>query len=312
MRIVFMGTPEFAVASLAALKNAGHEICAVVTVPDKARGRGLKVQPSAVKQYALAQKLPVLQPASLKDVAFEEQLKALQAELFVVVAFKILPQAIFSIPKHGTINLHGSLLPAYRGAAPINWAIINGDNESGVTTIFIDKKVDTGNIILKEHVAINEDMNAGQLHDTLMEVGAGLLIKTVTALQSGNITAQIQDETLASKAPKLTNANTQVDFSLPVKKVYNLVRGLAPFPGAYTWLDGKKMKILAAEYEEVNHGLEAGTIDTTHARTLKIACDGGFLTINVLQLAGKRRMESHDFINGYPIKKAKISFKKQN
>lgn len=302
-----MGTPDFALYSLEALIEAGHELVAVVTVPDKKQGRGQKLKPSPVKQCAQKHGLTLLQPESLRDEAFLRELKELGAELFVVVAFKILPREVFGIPPMGTLNVHASLLPAYRGAAPINWAIINGERESGVTTMLIDTRVDTGDILMQEKVSITGDMNAGDLHDLLAPLGARLLVRTLEKLKRGEIAPQKQDDRLASRAPKLTAANTAIDFNRPAAEVHNFIRGLSPYPGAYTFWRGQKLKILKAgiSREEITEG-NPGQIVRREKDRLVVACNPGAVSLERLQLQGKRQMSVRDFLNGYPLKTGEV------
>ncbi|MFN0202112.1 MAG: methionyl-tRNA formyltransferase [Bacteroidia bacterium] len=299
MKIVFMGTPAFAVASLAILKEAGYEIAAVVTVPDKPVGRGLKLGASAVKQYAEANQLPVLQPEKLRDVAFVEALKALDADLFVVVAFRMLPEIVWRLPKKGTFNLHASLLPNYRGAAPINWAVANGEKETGVTTFFIDQQIDTGSILLQEKVAIPEEWDAGNLHDTLMEVGAKLVLTTVEGVEAGTLQPSPQDESqILHHAPKIFNEHCKLDWSKSAETVHNLVRGMSPFPTTWTMMNGKHVKVYQTKIGEETD-LPAGTvIREDKNKGLKIACADRFVHLLSLQMEGKKRMTPIDFLNG--------------
>lgn len=244
LRIVFMGTPEFAVASLDALVKAGCTIVGVVTAPDKPAGRGMKLTESAVKQYAIAHQLPVLQPEKLKAENFLEELKLLKADIQVVVAFRMLPEVVWNMPAMGTINLHGSLLPQYRGAAPINWAVINGEKQTGVTTFRLQHAIDTGNILLQESFAIGENETAGEVHDRMKEIGARLLVETIRGLAAGTITEQPQQiEGSVRHAPKIFTETCRIDFTQSTEQVHNLIRGLSPFPGAFTNLQGKMLKI---------------------------------------------------------------------
>ncbi len=296
-----MGTPDFAVESLKALLHSGCNICAVVTVPDKKQGRGLKVKSSAVKRFALENDIPVLQPESLRDQLFITELKKYSADCFVVVAFKILPKEIFTIPKLGTVNVHGSLLPAYRGAAPINWAIMNGDTETGVTTMLIDAKVDTGDILLQERVKITDLMTAGELHDILANKGASILIKTLEMLDKEQINPISQNSSNATKAPKIDKQTAAIDFNMSSKKVHNQIRGLSPYPGAYTFIKNKKIKFLKSV---VIHGLEkldSGKIISLESDCFTVSCANGGVKIFEVQLEGKRTMNSRDFLNGYKI-----------
>ena len=303
MKIVFLGTPEFAVVSLKAILASRHEVVAVVTPPDKPKGRGLKLHPSAVKRAALEAGLPVYQPERLKDDSFIKQLQALKADVFVVVAFKILPREIFTIPPLGTVNLHASLLPRYRGAAPINWAIINGDTETGVTTMLIDEKVDTGQILLQESTPIGPEMTAGELHDILAQQGAELLVKTLDLLEAGKIEPKQQDDAQASRAPKLNKEMMKIRFNQPVQKVYNLIRGLSPYPGAFCYYEQLQMKIYRSTIKnEAKEAGKPGQILTARKGQFLVACQPGVLQIEELQLQGKKRMPVDAFLNGFHVK----------
>jgi len=303
-RIVFMGTPEFAVASLDALVTAGHNIVGVITAPDKPAGRGLKMQESAVKQYAVQKGLRVLQPEKLKNPEFLAELKSLQADLQVVVAFRMLPEIVWNMPPMGTINLHASLLPHYRGAAPINWAIINGEKETGVTTFKLQHEIDTGNILMQESILINENETAGELHDKMKMVGSALLLKTVNAIADGSIreipqTTIITDPSIIKHAPKIFTDTARIDWNKPVDEIFNLIRGLSPYPGAFTTLDGKQLKIFKAKKELVRHSLATGSVDTDQKTYLKFAGPDGYIVIDELQLEGKRRIAIAEFLKGY-------------
>ena len=305
MRIIFMGTPEFAVASLAALLEAGKNIVAVITAPDKPAGRGQKLHQSAVKQYAIAQGIPVLQPEKLRSEVFLHELKAFEADLQVVVAFRMLPEVVWSMPPLGTVNLHASLLPQYRGAAPINHAVINGETESGVTTFLLQHEIDTGNVLLAEKAVIGPDDTAGDLHDRLMVIGANLLVKTVNALAQGTVSPTSQDNLAAGvmlkHAPKIFKEHCLIDWNRPVAEVYNLIRGLSPYPAAYTLLDGKTLKIFKATKEEtvVNHA--SGEPHTDGKSFLKFTCSDGYINVEELQLEGKKKMGVLEFLRGYRI-----------
>ncbi|WP_199269672.1 methionyl-tRNA formyltransferase [Mucilaginibacter lacusdianchii] len=305
MRIVFMGTPEFAVASLEALLEAGSDVVGVVTAPDKPAGRGQKLTESAVKQYAVSQGLPVLQPEKLKSPEFLEQLKALNADLQVVVAFRMLPEAVWNMPSKGTINLHASLLPQYRGAAPINWAIINGEPESGVTTFFLKHEIDTGDILFVEKVSIADDVTAGEYHDRLMAKGAGLLVKTVKAIESGRYTEQPQEQLIEGQelkhAPKIFKDDCKINWNQPIDKVYNLIRGLSPYPTAFTELNGKVLKVFKAEKEYASPEAETGTFVTDNKTFLKFVCDNGYISLTDVQLEGKKRMGIEEFLRGVKL-----------
>ncbi len=304
MRIVYMGTPEFSAVSLQALLAAGHEIAAVVTVPDRQVGRGLKVRHSAVKQTTIATGIPVLQPANLADAQLVEQLLALRAELFVVVAFRILPPEIFEIPPLGTINLHSSLLPKYRGAAPINWAIINGETETGVSTIFIQQDVDAGDLILQERVDISPDETAGQLHDRLAEAGAALLVETVARIQRGQAPGRKQEGDV-TKAPKLTRELGNIPWEKGSSEIRNLIRGLNPIPGAYTFYQNQQLKLFEAAIQgPIPAHVLPGTLLVVDTRRgeLVVATGLGGLSILSLQPAGKRRMSTKDYLLGNALK----------
>ncbi|MGO1242701.1 MAG: methionyl-tRNA formyltransferase [Sphingobacterium sp.] len=301
MRIVFMGTPDFAVASLEALINAGETIVAVITTPDKPAGRGQKMHESAVKRFALSKNLPVLQPVKLKDPTFLEQLKSYQADLQVVVAFRMLPQVVWNMPKHGTINVHASLLPQYRGAAPINHAIMAGEEFSGVTTFILQQEIDTGNILFSEKVAIGPQDDAGVLHDALMDAGARVLIKTVDALKTGDYQAIAQDEIPEQRlkpAPKIFKEDCEIDWKQPTIDVYNQIRGLSPYPAAFTNLAGKVLKIYKAEKGEPI-GEAPGEFQSDGKTYLRFATKDGSLHILSLQLEGKKKMGVEEFLRGY-------------
>lgn len=298
-KIVFMGTPDFAVASLHALAQAGFEIAAVVTASDKPAGRGQKLQESAVKRYAVTHGIRVLQPLKLKDPGFIAELAAIQADLHVVVAFRMLPEMVWNMPPKGTINLHGSLLPQYRGAAPINHAIINGEKESGVTTFFLKHEIDTGNIIFSSKVAIAPDATAGDLHDQLMESGARLLVKTVQAITSGNYQEQPQFSTaLLRHAPKIFKEDCKIDWNKPAVDVYNLIRGLSPYPTAFTELNGKTLKIFKAELVAGEKKGEPGTWYTDGKNNLAYQAADGVIALKDLQFEGKKRMLVNEFLRG--------------
>ena len=303
LRIVFMGTPEFAVGILdAIIKQNIHTIVGVVTVADKPAGRGQKIKCSAVKEYALLNNLPLLQPISLKDDDFLNDLKAWNANLNVIVAFRMLPKLVWNLPELGTFNLHASLLPNYRGAAPINWAIINGETQTGVTTFFIDEKIDTGAIILAKNIAIEPIETAGSLHDKLILLGCDAVLETLDLITNEKARTSIQPELPNIKtAYKLNKENCKIDFSKSITEIYNLVRGLSPYPSA--WCDFKdgeqiwQVKIYEVVAEVQNHDLKIGTIITTK-KELKIAVLNGFLIIESLQLPGKKRMTIREVLNG--------------
>ena len=316
LRIVFMGTPDFAVASLRSLVEGGYQIVGVVTAPDKPSGRGQKLTSSAVKIYAEEQGLKILQPEKLKSPQFIEELKSLQADLQVVVAFRMLPEVVWDMPPLGTFNLHASLLPQYRGAAPLNWAIINGEKQSGVTTFKLQHEIDTGNIIFQEKVAIGPDDNVEWLHDRLMEIGAGLVIRTVEALAAGNIEFISQDELIANgaevkHAPKIFKENCLINWNNEVATIKNLVRGLSPYPAAWTQLITDKgnetiMKIYRVEIETATYSIEPGSVYSDGKTFLKIGAANGWVFIKELQLSGKKRMNVEDFLRGAQIKDLRI------
>lgn len=296
-----MGTPDFAVASLNALLEAGFNIVGVITAPDKPAGRGQKINESAVKKYALEKGLRILQPVKLKDPEFVNELKSLEADLNIVVAFRMLPEIVWNMPPKGTINLHGSLLPQYRGAAPINWAIINGEKESGVTTFLLKQEIDTGDILFAESVKIDNQDTAGDLHDKLMTIGAQLLVKTVKAIESGDYKEIPQDKMAAEKlksAPKIFREDCLIDWHQEAKKIYNHIRGLSPYPAAFCKFQDKTLKIYLADFEEINHELPIGSVSTDHKTELKFACLNGFISIKELQLEGKKKMKVDEFLRG--------------
>ena len=309
VRIIFMGTPDFAVASLDALIRSGKEVVAVVTAADKPAGRGQKLHQSAVKQYAVEHGLPVLQPVKLKDEAFLEELRAFRADLQVVVAFRMLPVAVWDMPPKGTINLHGSLLPQYRGAAPINWAIINGEKETGVTTFFLQHEIDTGNILFAEKVAIGDDETAGDVHDKLMLTGAELVVKTVTAIEENTYSEKAQDEILGTDgnptevkhAPKIFKETCLIDWNKPVRDTYNHIRGLSPYPAAFTYLEGKTLKVYRAKPEVVKPEIEVGQYLSDGKTFLKFACPDGYISVETIQLEGKKRIGIAEFLRGYRL-----------
>lgn len=297
-----MGTPQFAVASLDAMIKAGCDVIAVVTAPDKPAGRGQKVNKSAVKQYADANGVKVLQPEKLKNPEFLAELEVLKADLQVVVAFRMLPEVVWNMPSKGTINLHASLLPQYRGAAPINWAIINGEKESGVTTFFLKHEIDTGDILFTEKVTLTGTETAGDLHDRLMNKGAGLLVKTVKGIESGRYHEHPQEELAKGAelkhAPKIFKTDCLIDFNQPAERVYNLIRGLSPAPTAYTMLNDKVLKIYAANFELTEPGIYPGGFITDHKTKLKFATADGFISVTDIQLEGKKRMGIEGFLRG--------------
>lgn len=299
MKIVFMGTPDFAVASLSALQQAGLDIVGVVTAADKPAGRGQKLSESAVKKYAVENGLRVLQPLKLKDPTFIDELKSLAADLFVVVAFRMLPEIVWQMPKKGTINLHGSLLPQYRGAAPINHVIINGEKETGVTTFFLKQEIDTGDIIFTDAIAIEDNETAGSLHDKLMIVGANLLVKTVKAIEADDYNEVPQPESEDLKfAPKIFKDFCKVDWNQNNQTVYNHLRGLSPYPTAFTTLNDKTLKIFNAEPEDKEPGISTGAFLTDGKTYLKFATKDGFIKVTDVQFEGKKRMLIDEFLRG--------------
>lgn len=303
LRIVFMGTPDFAVATLKTLIEHKYDVVGVITAPDKPAGRGRKLNESAVKKYAISQNLNVLQPTNLKDEAFIETLKALNANLQIVVAFRMLPEVVWKMPKFGTFNLHASLLPNYRGAAPIHWAIINGETKTGVTTFFIDEKIDTGAIILKEETPISENETVGSLHDKLMLTGSKLVIETLKAIENGNVAPIIQPKTDNLKtAYKLNKENCKIDWQDSLDHIYNKIRGLNPFPSAWCYLNNANetlsVKIFEVEKEQLEHNNPIGLI-INNKENLKVAVKNGYLIIKEIQLPGKRKMEVKALLNGF-------------
>ena len=303
LRIVFMGTPEFAVASLDALVGGGYNVVGVVTMPDKPAGRGYKMQFSAVKEYALAHNLPLLQPEKLKNEEFLDALRALHADLQIVVAFRMLPEVVWAMPPLGTFNLHGSLLPQYRGAAPINWAIINGEQETGVTTFFLQQEIDTGDLILQKRTPITDGDNAGTIHDRLMSIGAAAVVETVDCIIAGTApkTPQPQGVTLKS-APKIFKETCRVDWTQSCHQIFNFVRGLSPYPAAWSVLhtDAKTIdiKLFEVTREPAAHTLQAGQVVCDGKNYLKVAVADGFVKIESLQPAGKKRMSAADWLRG--------------
>ena len=300
-----MGTPQFAVTSLDALLTAGCDIVAVVTAPDKPAGRGQKINESAVKQFAVANGLKVLQPEKLKSPEFIEELKALNADLQVVVAFRMLPEVVWNMPPRGTINLHASLLPQYRGAAPINWSIINGEKESGVTTFFLKQDIDTGDILFTEKVTLTGHETAGELHDRLMNKGAGLLVKTVKGVESGRYNEHPQSALMEGvelrHAPKIFKEDCLIDWLQPAGSIYNKIRGLSPTPTAYTMLNEKVLKIYGATYEITKPGVQPGGFLSDNKTFLKFAAADGFVSLTDVQLEGKKRMGIAEFLRGVKL-----------
>lgn len=305
MKIVFMGTPQFAVTSLDALIKAGCNIVGVVTAPDKPAGRGQHISQSAVKQYAVMNGLKVLQPEKLKSAEFLDELRSLQADLQVVVAFRMLPEVVWNMPPKGTINLHASLLPQYRGAAPINWAIINGETESGVTTFFLKQEIDTGDILFTEKVTLTGHETAGELHNRLMHKGAGLLVKTVKGIESGRYNEHPQAQLLAGAelkhAPKIFKDDCLINWNAPAQNIYNKIRGLSPSPTAYTLLNQKTLKIFNAVCQLSLPAVKPGSYVTDNKTYLKFAANDGFISVTDVQLEGKKRMGIEEFLRGVKL-----------
>jgi methionyl-tRNA formyltransferase len=309
LQIVYMGTPEFAVAPLEVLLNNGCNIVGVVTAPDKPSGRGLQLNESAVKKFAKEKGLKILQPEKLKSSEFIEELKSLKADLQIVVAFRMLPEIVWNMPPLGTFNLHASLLPQYRGAAPINWAIINGENKTGVTTFFLQHDIDTGNIIFQEEVSIGEDENVGSLYNRLMHIGAELVLKTVKAIADGTAPSipqtSIEIDNL-KHAPKIFKETCHINWNDTANIIHNLIRGLSPYPGAFFYLINNNeeellIKVYNSKPEIVSHSFPVGSIISDNKKVLKVACINGFVYILELQAAGKKRMSTEDFLRGFKL-----------
>ena len=305
MRIIFMGTPEFAVPSLHILLENGYDIVAVVTAPDKPGGRQ-GIQQSAVKQFAVANGLKILQPEKLKAPSFLEELGILKADLQIVVAFRMLPEAVWAMPPMGTMNLHGSLLPKYRGAAPINWAVINGEPETGLTTFFLKHEIDTGDLLFQEKVPILPEETAGEMHDKMMQIGAQLVLKSVQAIEKGEIKPIPQFNTEATHAPKIFAETCRINFEQPAVTVHNFIRGLSPYPGAWMIFEGKTLKILRStldlgHWKSENGSVEPGAVVSDGKNYLNIRTRDGFISVLELQMEGKRRMSVKDFLNGHKL-----------
>lgn len=308
LRIIYFGTPDFAVASLNILVEYNYDIAAVVTAPDKPAGRGQKLRQTAIKVYSEEKGLIVLQPEKLKSEQFIQQLKDLKANLQIVVAFRMLPEVVWNMPEIGTFNLHGSLLPQYRGAAPINWAVMNGEKETGVTTFFLKHEIDTGQVIFQEKIIIGENDNAGKIHDQLMEIGSGLVLKTVKAIEANDY-PKIEQKLLTKgdpkHAPKIFKDTCRVDWTKSINRIHNQIRGLSPYPGAWTELvmDDKKLalKLFETTMELGSHSDTLGTMLVNSDKQLKVAVAGGYINIVSLQLAGKKRMLTKDFLLGFKV-----------
>jgi methionyl-tRNA formyltransferase len=312
LRIVFMGTPDFAVGILDTIYQHNYDIAAVITAPDKPAGRGQKIKYSAVKEYALEKGLTIMQPTNLKDTDFLEELKALNANLQVVVAFRMLPEAVWKMPKLGTFNLHASLLPAYRGAAPINWAIINGETTTGVTTFFIDDKIDTGAMILKGETAIGPDETAGELHDRLMVLGQDTVLKTLKLIETGQVQTTLQPETEDVKtAYKLNKDNCKINWGLPGVAIHNLIRGLSPYPAAWCFIkdNGQEwnVKIYESAFEEAAHKYSPGTIEAGK-KDIKVAVADGYIHLKSLQFPGKKKMTAAELLNGMALSAQAVAY----
>lgn len=299
-----MGTPEFAVPTLKALVENGYQLVGVITAPDKPAGRGRKLQESAVKRYAVEQNLKVLQPTNLKQPEFVDELRSLNADLQIIVAFRMLPEVVWNMPPLGSVNLHASLLPDYRGAAPINRAVMNGETQSGLTTFFLQHAIDTGNLLFQEEMPIGENDTAGDLHDRMMLAGADLVLKTVRAIEAGDYQEQPQNEAdFKNKAPKIFQEDCLINWNLPSDQVYNLIRGLSPYPGAFTFLSGKKLKIFSARKTKISSG-EPGS--TKIENGFLVSCSDRFLELTTIQLEGKKRMQATDFLRGNQLDKELI------
>ena len=301
LKIVFMGTPDFAVASLDALLRAECNVVAVITAPDKPAGRGMKLSESAVKKFATEKKLKILQPDKLKNPDFINELKLLQANVQIVVAFRMLPEVVWDMPPMGTINLHGSLLPNYRGAAPINWAVINGEKQTGVTTFKLQQEIDTGNILLQKGFDIGENETAGEVHDKMKIIGAELLVETLKRLADGTLKEMQQPITQIKPAPKLHTETCKIDWNKTVDETHNLIRGLSPYPGAFTFLNNKMLKTYCSKKEYAKPVHAAGQAVSDNKTFIKFACSNGYIYINELQLEGKKKMSVEDFLRGNKI-----------
>jgi methionyl-tRNA formyltransferase len=312
LRIVFMGTPDFAVGILDTIYQNNYEIVGVITAPDKPSGRGQKVSISAVKEYALAKNLHLLQPTNLKATDFLDELKQLNANLQVVVAFRMLPEVVWKMPQLGTFNLHASLLPEYRGAAPINWAIINGETKTGVTTFFIDDKIDTGAIILSKETPIGTNESAGELHDRLMQLGSAAVIETLELIKTEKVTTTLQNSATEEKtAYKLNKENCKIDWTQPGNTIFNLIRGLSPYPAAWSNIqDGTaewNVKFYEATFEAITHSKKAGTISTTKKEFIIYTTDG-ILKVTSLQFPGKKKMQAHELLNGISFSENTVAY----
>lgn len=306
LRIIFIGTPDFAVESLDCLVKANKNVVAVITAPDRKAGRGQKVNESAVKKYAVSKSIPVMQPTNLKNEEFQKELKGYNADLQIVVAFRMLPESVWNMPENGTFNLHASLLPNYRGAAPINWAIINGEKETGVSTFFLKHKIDTGDIIFQEKVPISDTETAGTLHDKLMEVGGNLVVKTVDAIEKGNFELKVQENSETKEAPKIFKEDCKINWSKPAVEIDRLIRGMSPYPTAWCIFNNEesnkesKVKIFNSTLPSPAINLKAGELKENEGK-LYIGCADTAIEILELQMEGKKRMDAKAFMNGYAI-----------
>lgn len=303
MKIIFMGTPQFAVVCLKKLRDSGLHISAVVTTPDRPVGRGLKLLPSPVKIEALDSDIPVLQPENLKEPVFLSRIDEIKPDLMIIVAFRILPEILFLKARHGAVNLHGSLLPKYRGAAPINWAIINGEAQTGLTTFFLKQRVDTGNIICQEKIEISPDMTAGELHDIMAEKGAELLLQTIKLIEGDNVKISTQEETEVTRAPKIFPQDCLINFNQHVKKVHDFIRGLSPNPGAYTYYKNKRIQLFKSTLSDIKaRENEPGSfVESGNYKALLIQCNPGTLKIVEIKMEGKRQMPVEDFLRGHTL-----------
>jgi methionyl-tRNA formyltransferase len=304
LRIVFMGTPDFAVASLDAICKTGYQVVGVITAPDRPAGRRMKLTESAVKKYAVENGLNILQPVKLKDPDFLSALRALDADLQIVVAFRMLPEVVWNMPPMGTVNLHGSLLPQYRGAAPINWAIINGEKETGVTTFKLKQEIDTGDILMQEKFPVSDTDTFGDVHDRMKEIGAAVLVKTIRGLADGSL-KEIPQSTVESgklkSAPKIFTDHCRIDWNKPVRDVHNLIRGLSPYPGAFTSFQGKMLKIYRSSTDHDVPAEKPGAFASDGKTFLKFACRDGYILVKELQIEGKKKMSIEDFLHGYKM-----------
>lgn len=309
LKIVFMGTPEFAVASLNALVNAGYNIVGVITAPDKPSGRGMQLNESAVKKFAVEHHMKILQPEKLKNPEFINELKSLNADVQAVVAFRMLPEVVWNMPRLGTINVHASLLPQYRGAAPVNWAIINGDSVTGITTFKLQQEIDTGNILLQQEIKINDNETAGELHDRLKEVGAQLIVKTIQQIDDGRLREHPQSDIMQHTkeiklAPKIFKETCKINWNDNAGNIYNFIRGLSPYPTAFTYLHDKVFKIYFGRKEIISQHSPKGMIQTDNKTFLKFSCADGFIHCTDVQLEGKKRMQIENFLRGYKFEES--------